>query len=72
MKTKDFENFKISLNLNIEVDSSLRRITEKIKIIAQHRDPDLLRNVVNHLSLTDKALDSVITSNICDDENTED
>lgn len=72
MKTSDFENFKISLNLNIEVDASLRRITEKIKIIAQQRDPSLLDAVVTYLRDADASLDSVITNCICNDECSED
>lgn len=71
MTTKDFDDFKISLNLNIEVDSSLRCITEKIKVIAQHRDPKLLRQVVECLKYADNSLDNIIDSNICSDEHKE-
>ena len=29
MKKSDFDTFKVSLNVNIEVDNSIRRISEK-------------------------------------------
>ncbi len=66
MKRKDYENFRISLDLNIEVDSSLRRITEKIKIIAQQRDSQLMRYVVDYLRATDEDLDILIGNDICE------
>lgn len=68
MKKSDFENFKVSLDLTIEIDCSLRRITEKLKLIAQSRNNDLLCNVIDFLGDANDKLDSIITDNICSDE----
>lgn len=68
MKKSDFNTFKISLNLNIEVDNYLRRISEKIRLINQQRDVDSLRYVVDFLRSTDVDIDNLINDQICRDE----
>lgn len=68
MKKTDFEDFKLSLNLNIEIDANMRRIAEKIKILSQLRATDSLREVVKFLAETDGAIDSLINLNHCNDE----
>lgn len=68
MKTKDFENFKISINLNIELDGVLRSITEKIKLIHQFQDKESLRYVIDFLRDTDDSIDNLIKEQICKDE----
>ena len=67
MKKKDFNDFKISLNLNIEIDNSLRRITEKIKLLSQLRKTDALSEVSKFLSETDQSIDSLINLDVCDE-----
>lgn len=68
MKKSDFNTFKISLNLNIEVDNYLRRISEKIRLINQQRDVESLRYVVDFLRSTDEDIDTIINDQICRDE----
>lgn len=68
MKKKDFTDFKISLNLNIEIDNSLRRITEKIKLLSQLRKTDALSEVSKFLSEADASIDSLINLDVCDDK----
>lgn len=68
MKTTDFTDFKISLNLNIEIDNNLRRITEKIKLLSSFRSPELLNKVVEYLSAADFDLDCLIEKQCKDDE----
>ena len=67
MKKSDFDMFKLSLNLNIEVDNSLRRISEKIKLLNHTRDTKNLSLVSNLLSNLDNQIDEVV-SNSCSDE----
>lgn len=67
MKKTDFDMFKVSLNLNIEIDNSLRRITEKIKLLSQMRDSESLRYVSQFLADTDSEIDNLIDT-ICKDE----
>lgn len=67
MKKSDFNMFKISLNLNIEVDNSLRRISEKVRLLNQQRDNTSLGVVSTLLSNLDSQIDEVI-SNSCKDE----
>lgn len=72
MKTKEFADFKISLNLNIEIDANLRRITEKIKLLSQLHDIDGLTSVVRFLEETDSSIDSLISVNhLNEDSNVE-
>lgn len=68
MKTKDFADFKISLNLNIDIDANLRRITEKIKLLSSLRDIDGLTAVSKYLQDTDESIDSLISAHHCNDE----
>lgn len=68
MKKKDFNDFKISLNLSIDIDASLRRITEKIKLLHQMRDPESLRCVSDFLRATDGDIDELISNKLPDDE----
>lgn len=68
MKTKDFENFKTNLDFNIEIDSSLRRITEKIKVIAQFGRTDLFISLVDILGYANDNLDIVINENLCESD----
>lgn len=68
MKTKDFENFKVSINLSIELDGVLRSITEKIKLIHQSQDRESLRYVIDFLRSTDCDIDNLIKEQICNDE----
>ena len=69
MTTKDFTDFKISLNLNLEVDTNMRKITELVKIISAHSRvcPEHLTSVNNLLSGTIDELSSYIDSNIVTD-----
>ena len=68
MKKKDFDQFKLSLNLNIEIDSYLRRITEKIKLLSQLRDTASLTNVSAFLGQVDRDIDTLISENLSDEE----
>lgn len=68
MKKKDFNDFKVSLNVSIEIDSSLRRISEKIKLLHQMRDVESLRYVADFLRSTDGDIDELISQNLPDDE----
>ena len=54
MTTKDFSDFKISLNLNLEVDANMRKITELVKILSAHsrQEPDHLRRANLYLEST--------------------
>ena len=67
MKKKDFNDFKVSLNLSVEIDASLRRITEKIKLLHQLRDSESLRYVLDFLRSTDGDIDELISNNLKDD-----
>lgn len=67
MKKSDFNNFKLSLNLNIEIDSSLRRVSEKIRLLNQTRDTKNLQVISTMLSNLDSQIDEVINSD-CSDE----
>lgn len=69
MTTQDFSNFKISLNLNLEVDVNMRKITELVKIISAHSRvcPEHLTSVNNMLSRTIDELSYYIDSNIVND-----
>lgn len=67
MKTKEFSDFKISLNLSIEIDSNLRRITEKIKLLSSLRDIEGLTAVSKFLQETDDSIDSLISIHHCKD-----
>lgn len=67
MKKSDFNMFKLSLNLNIEVDNSLRRITEKIRLLNQTRDTKKLSVISTMLSNLDSQIDEVINTD-CSDE----
>lgn len=68
MKKNDFDQFKLSLNLNIEIDSNLRRITEKIKLLSQLRDTASLTNVSAFLGQVDRDIDTLISENLSNDE----
>lgn len=67
MKKSDFNNFKLSLNLNIEIDSSMRRVSEKIRLLNQTRDTKNLQVISTMLSNLDSQIDEVINSD-CSDE----
>ena len=67
MKKSDFNMFKLSLNLNIEVDNSMRRISEKIRLLNQTRDTKNLQVISTMLSTLDSQIDEVINSD-CSDE----
>lgn len=69
MTTKDFSDFKISLNLNLEVDVNMRKITELVKVISAHsrQSPDHLVSVNNLLAGTIDELSSYIDANIVND-----
>lgn len=68
MKKSDFNMFKVSLNLNIEVDNFMRRISEKIRLINQQRDTDSLRSAVVLLRSIDEDIDKLINDKLCKDE----
>lgn len=70
MTTKDFSDFKISLNLNLEVDVNMRKISEFVKIISAHSRecPDHLSSVNKMLSETVDGLSSYINLNFVKDE----
>lgn len=67
MKKSDFNMFKLSLNLNIEVENSMRRISEKIRLLNQHRDTTSLSRISSMLSNLDSQIDEVI-NDTCKDE----
>ena len=67
MKKSDFNMFKLTLNLNIEVDNSLRRISEKVRLLNQQRDISRLSEVSKLLSNIDLQIDEVI-NDVCEDE----
>lgn len=67
MKKSDFDTFKVSLNVNIEVDNSIRRISEKVRLLNQLRDTKNLSVVSSLLSNLDNQIDEVV-SNSCTDE----
>lgn len=64
MKKTDFENFKLSLNISIDIDTSLRRITEKIKLLSQLRDNTSLEYVADFLRSTDYDIDQIIENHV--------
>lgn len=66
MTTKDFSDFKISLNLNLEVDTNMRKITELVKIISAHsrQCPEHLRCVNQFLEETVNDLSTYIDETI--------
>lgn len=70
MTTKDFSDFKISLNLNLEVDVNMRKITELVKIISAHsrESSEHLSSVNTMLSETVDSLCSYINLNFVKDE----
>ena len=67
MKKSDFDTFKVSLNVNIEVDNSIRRISEKVRLLNQLRDTKNLSVVSSLLSNLDNQIDEVV-ANSCTDE----
>lgn len=69
MTTKDFSDFKISLNLNLEVDVNMRKITELVKVISAHarQCPDHLKYVNQFLEGTIDDLSTYIKDSIVDD-----
>ena len=69
MTTKDFSDFKISLNLNLEIDANMRKITELIKIISAHsrQSSDHLRYVNQFLEGTIDDLNCYISDSIVND-----
>ncbi|MBO5971623.1 MAG: hypothetical protein J6Q07_01260 [Alistipes sp.] len=68
MKKTDFHNFKLSLNVNIEIDANVRKIMEKIKLLNQFRDIESLSAINTQLSSVDAELDNIINSNHCTDD----
>ena len=68
MKKNDFDQFKLSLNLNIEIDSNLRRITEKIKLLSNLRDTASLTSVSAFLGQVDCDIDTLISENLSYEE----
>lgn len=70
MTTKDFSDFKISLNLNLEVDVNMRKITELIKIVSAHSrmNPDHLKYVNQFLEATIDDLSTYINDSVLIDE----
>lgn len=67
MKTKEFADFKVSLNLSIEIDGHLRRITEKIRLLSQYRAVDSLKCVSDFLAATDADIDRLFEDNVVKD-----
>ena len=68
MKKTDFENFKLSLNISIDIDSSLRHITEKIKLLSQMRNTTALEKISSILSIADSQIDDYFESDILKDD----
>lgn len=71
MKKTDFDMFKLSLNVNIEVDNSIRKITEKVRLFNQLRNTKALSELSTKLSEVDTFLDSYILKNVVDHEQEE-
>ena len=69
MTTKDFSDFKISLNLNLEVDVKMRKIAEFVKIVSAHSrtNPDHLKYVCQFLDGTIDDLTTYINDSVLDD-----
>lgn len=70
MTTKDFENFKEALNLSVTLDTVMRSITEKLKLISKlaQDNPDIVRSVIIILRSTDASLDNFIHEKLCINE----
>lgn len=68
MKKTDFDMLKLSLNVNIEVDNSIRKITEKVRLFNQLRNTKALSELSAKLSEVDTFLDSYILKNVVDHE----
>lgn len=60
MKRNDYDNFKLQLNLNIEIDNSLRTISEKINLLRRLGRTDLLTSVSAILKDADGLVDNSI------------
>lgn len=69
MTTKDFSDFKISLDLNFEVDVNMRKITELVKVISAHsrQNHDHLIYVIDTLADTFRNLSEYTENNIVND-----
>lgn len=67
MKKTEFESHMYSLNLNIEVDNSMRRISEKVRLLNIQRDTFTLSAVVNLLSNLDHKIEEVISNTFKDE-----
>lgn len=68
MKKKDFADFKVTLNIQIEIDSSIRRIGEKIALLTKLRKTDELAKVSELLSMIDYRIDEVVDNSLAGDE----
>lgn len=68
MKTKEFESFKANVSLSIALDSVMRSITEKIKLIHQSHDYESIQYVIDMLRSTDDDIDKLIKEQLCTDE----
>ena len=71
MKKTDFDTFKLSLNINIEVDNSIRKISEKIRLLNQLRNTKALSELSAKLYEVDTYLDSYILKNVVDHDTEE-
>lgn len=68
MKTKEFESFKANVSRSIALDSVMRSITEKIKLIHQSQDYESIQYVIDMLRSTDDDIDNLIKEQLCKDE----
>lgn len=67
MKKTDFETFKISLNLSIDIDNELRRINELIRLASNMRNIDALRALHGMLESCECSISEYINNNLTDD-----
>lgn len=69
MTTKQFSDFKISFNLNLEVDVNMRKIAELVKILSAHSSqcPDHLRRANLYLESTIDNMNEYIEKYIVND-----
>lgn len=67
MKKTEFESHMCSLNLNIEVDNSMRRISEIVRLLNIKRDTLTLSVVSKLLSDLDVRIEEIISNTFKDE-----
>ena len=67
MKKTDFNMLKLSFNINIDIENSLRSISENVKLLNHFRNTDALTEVAKHLDDIDGTIESIVYS-LCSDD----